>query len=96
MQLLAAYRQDPASGINNTALGKAYMLTGELDKAVTHFNRGIALGHYEVPQCIAHAVFPHGPGRQGAGDVPRDCGALPRQWWVALVEARADPGKCPP
>jgi adenylate cyclase len=93
MQLLAAYRQDPASGINNTALGKAYMLTGDLDKAVSHLNRGMALGHYEAPNVLRTLYFQMGlddrvlePFREGPG-------SLSREWWVALVDARQDPAK---
>ncbi len=93
MQMLAAYRQDPASGINNTALGKAFMLTGELDKAVTHFNRGIALGHYESLNVLRMLYFHMGLDDRVLETYPQISGSLPRQWWVALVDARADPGK---
>lgn len=92
MQMLAAYRQDPASGINNSALGKAYMLTGELDKAITHFHRGIALGHYESLNLLRMLYFHMGMDEkvlESYGEIP---GALSREWWVALVEARANPG----
>lgn len=95
MQMLAAYRQDPASGINNTALGKAYMLTGELDKAVTHLNRGIALGHYESLNVLRMLYFHMGLDDRVLETYPEISGSLARQWWVALVDARADPDKVP-
>lgn len=95
MQMLAAYRQDPASGINNTALGKAYMLTGELDKAITHLNRGIALGHYESLNVLRMLYFHMGLDDRVLATHSEIVGSLSRQWWVALVDARADPGKIP-
>lgn len=95
MQLLGAYRQDPASGVNNTALGKAYMLTGDLDKAVSHFHRGMALGHYEAFDLLRSLYFHMGLYDRLLEIRSTDPETTPDEWWAALVAASKDPDKAP-
>jgi len=95
MQFLAAYRQDPASGVNNENLGKAYMLTGDLDKAVSYLNRARALGSYEAPDALRTLYFHMGLDDRLLEVDSANPESIPGDWWVALVQARQDPTKAP-
>ncbi|MCJ7558266.1 MAG: hypothetical protein MUP90_15320 [Gammaproteobacteria bacterium] len=93
MQFLAGYRQDPASGVNNLNLGKAYMLTGDLDKAVSYLNRAGALGSHDAANALRMLYF-HMREYDRLLDVDSDNPeSIPNEWWVALVQARQDPAK---
>jgi TolB-like protein len=91
MQLLAAYRQNPASGVISDALGMAYMLTGGLDKAVGYFNRAIALGHASGLDHLRLLYFKMGLSDRVLAPMPELARAIPADWWSALVAAKQDP-----
>ena len=91
MQLLAAYRQDPASGANSNALGEAYLLTGGLDKAIGYFQRAAALGHFKGSNNLRQLYFEMGLYDRVLEPLPEIEWSIPVDWWAALVAAKQDP-----
>jgi TolB-like protein/Flp pilus assembly protein TadD len=93
IQMLAAYRLDPASALNNDWLGVAYMMTGKLDKAVAHFMRARELGRDVALNNLRMLYFQMGLYDRVLDPQPEVGDAIPLDWWEALVAARQDAGK---
>lgn len=95
IQLLAAYKQDPAAGVNNALLGRAYLMAGDLGRAVGHMHRAMALGYPDAQNFLRLMYFHMGLDERVLETPAMGPAVIPDRWWRALLAARQDAGAAP-
>jgi len=93
-QLEAAYRQDPAAGINNHWLAVSDFMSGHIDDAVSHLYRAIELGRVPAVEQLRTLYFHMGMYDRVLQKFRID-GGTQLQWWTALIDAKKNPEKVP-